>query len=77
VRAAAEALQGAGCLVELVRIPALERDNALDVFYRLNVMEVKPALVEATAGRGENELFKSSKGILATPDTAVGDFVLG
>jgi aspartyl-tRNA(Asn)/glutamyl-tRNA(Gln) amidotransferase subunit A len=76
VQAAAEALKGAGCLVEPVRIPALERDNALDVFYQLHVMELRPAFVEATAGRDENELFKIAKGMLATPDTALDDFVL-
>jgi aspartyl-tRNA(Asn)/glutamyl-tRNA(Gln) amidotransferase subunit A len=75
VQAAAEALQGAGCLAEPVRIPALERDNALDVFYRLHVMELKPAFVEATAGH-ENEIFTIAKGMLATPDTPLGDFVL-
>ncbi len=32
VRAAADALRAAGHVVEAVRIPALERDNALDVF---------------------------------------------
>jgi Asp-tRNA(Asn)/Glu-tRNA(Gln) amidotransferase A subunit family amidase len=62
--------------VEPVRIPALEKDNALDVFYRLHVMELKPAFVEATAGRDENELLKIAKGMLATPDTALDDFVL-
>ena len=51
VQAAAEALKGAGCVVEPVRIPALERDFALDVFNRLHVMEMKPAFAEATAGR--------------------------
>jgi aspartyl-tRNA(Asn)/glutamyl-tRNA(Gln) amidotransferase subunit A len=74
-QAAAEALQGAGCLMEPVRIPALERDNALDVFNQLHVMELKPAFVEATAGH-ENEIFKIAKGMLATPDTALGDYVL-
>ena len=76
VQAAAEALQGAGCVVEPVRIPALERDNALDVFYQLSVMEIKPAFAEATAGRSENEIFTIAKRILATPDTALSDFVL-
>jgi aspartyl-tRNA(Asn)/glutamyl-tRNA(Gln) amidotransferase subunit A len=75
VQAAAEALHGAGCLVESVRIPALERNNALDVFYGLHVMELKPAFVEATAGH-ENEMFKIAKGMLATPDTALGDYIL-
>ncbi len=75
VQAAAEALHGAGCLVEPVRIPALERDNSLDVFNRLHVMEMKPAFAQATAGH-ESEMFKISKGMLATPDTTMGDFIL-
>jgi aspartyl-tRNA(Asn)/glutamyl-tRNA(Gln) amidotransferase subunit A len=76
VQAATEALKGGGCVVEPVRIPALEQDNALDVFYRLHVMELKPAFLEATAGRNENELFKIAKAMLATPVTALDDFVL-
>jgi aspartyl-tRNA(Asn)/glutamyl-tRNA(Gln) amidotransferase subunit A len=75
VQKAADALHGAGCVVEPVRIPALERDNALDVFNLLHVMEMKPAFAEATAGH-ENEMFKISKGMLATPDTSIVDFVL-
>jgi aspartyl-tRNA(Asn)/glutamyl-tRNA(Gln) amidotransferase subunit A len=74
VQAAAEALHGAGVIVEPVRIPALERDNSLDVFNRLHVMEMKPAFKEATAGH-ENEMFKISKGMLATPDTPMADFI--
>ena len=75
VQAAAEALHGAGCLVEPVHIPALERDNSLDVFNRLHVMEMKPAFAEATAGH-ESEMFKISRGMLATPDTTMSDFIL-
>ena len=74
VRQAAEALQGAGCVVEPARIPALERDNALDVFWRLHVMEFKPAFAEATAGR-EGEMFAISRSMLAEPDTPLPDFV--
>ena len=74
VQAAAEALQGVGVIVEPVRIPALERDNSLEVFNRLHVMEMKPAFKEATAGH-ENEMFKISKGMLATPDTPMADFI--
>ena len=75
VRAAADALQGAGCVVEAVRIPALERDFALDVFRRLHVMELKPAFAEATAGRSDDELFAIAKGMLATPDTPMNEFI--
>jgi aspartyl-tRNA(Asn)/glutamyl-tRNA(Gln) amidotransferase subunit A len=75
VKAAAEALNGAGCVVESVRIPALERDNALEVFDRLHVMELRPAFAEATAGH-EDEMFTISQGMLATADTTMEDFVL-
>jgi aspartyl-tRNA(Asn)/glutamyl-tRNA(Gln) amidotransferase subunit A len=75
VQAAAEALHGAGCLVDPVRIPALELDNSLDVFNLLHVMEMKPAFAQATAGH-ESEMFKISKGMLATPDTTMNDFIL-
>jgi aspartyl-tRNA(Asn)/glutamyl-tRNA(Gln) amidotransferase subunit A len=75
VQAAAEALKGTGCVVEPVRIPALERDFALDVFNRLHVMELKPAFAEATAGRRKDELFKIAKGMLATPDTSMEDYI--
>src|SRR6202043_1323284 len=56
VKAAAEALKGLGCVVEPVRIPALERDFALEVFNLLHVMEMKPAFAEATAGRSKDEI---------------------
>ena len=75
VQAAAEALKGAGCVVEPVRIPALERDFALDVFNRLHVMELKPAFAEATAGRAPDELFTIAKNMLATPDTSMDDYI--
>jgi aspartyl-tRNA(Asn)/glutamyl-tRNA(Gln) amidotransferase subunit A len=75
VQKAAEALHGAGCVVELVRIPALERDNSLDVFNQLHVMELKPAFLEATTGH-EDEMFTISNGMLNTPDTSLVNFVL-
>ena len=69
VRAAAEALAGTGDVeVEAVRIPALERDSALDIFWRLHVNEVKPAFAEVTAGH-EDAMYVMSKTMLATPDT--------
>jgi aspartyl-tRNA(Asn)/glutamyl-tRNA(Gln) amidotransferase subunit A len=75
VEAAAEALKDLGVLVEPVRIPALERDFALDVFNRLHVMEMKPAFREATAGRGEDELYKMAKTMLSLPDTSMDDYI--
>jgi aspartyl-tRNA(Asn)/glutamyl-tRNA(Gln) amidotransferase subunit A len=75
VLAAAEALKGAGIFVEPVRISALEHDFALDVFNRLHVMEMKPAFVEATAGRADSELYKMAKTMLSLPDTPMNDYI--
>ena len=75
VKAAAEALRGFGISVEEVRIPALERDFALDIFSRLHVMEMKPATAEATAGRSESELHAMSKMLLSRPDTPMRDYI--
>ena len=68
------ALRDAGHLVEAVRIPALERDNALDIFLKLHVNEMKPAFAEATAGRPDSELFKIAKGMLAASETPMSAF---
>jgi aspartyl-tRNA(Asn)/glutamyl-tRNA(Gln) amidotransferase subunit A len=75
VKSAAEALKGLGLSVEQVRIPALERDFALDVFNKLHVMEMKEAFREATAGRSEEELYKMAKTMLSLPDTSMKDFI--
>jgi aspartyl-tRNA(Asn)/glutamyl-tRNA(Gln) amidotransferase subunit A len=74
VKAAGEALKDIGVFVEQVRIPALERDFALDVFNRLHVMEMKPAFAEATAGH-ENEMYKMAKTMLSLPDTSMKDYI--
>lgn len=74
VKAAAEALKGEGHYVEEVRIPALERDFALDVFNKLHVMEMKPAFREAVAGH-EDQMYKMAKTMLSLPDTTVEDYV--
>ena len=75
VRAAAEALRGLGCVVEPVRIPALERDFAVDVFNRIHVMEMKPVFAEATAGRGPDEIYAMARTMLGLPDTPMKDFI--
>lgn len=75
VQAAAEALRDLGFFVEPVRIPALERDFALDVFNLLHVMEMKPAFAEATAGRSPDELYKMAKTMLSLPDTSMKDYI--
>lgn len=75
VKAAAEALQAIGVVVEHVGIPALERDFALDVFNRLHVMEMKPEFAKATAGRRDDEIYKMAKTMLSLPDTSMQDFI--
>jgi aspartyl-tRNA(Asn)/glutamyl-tRNA(Gln) amidotransferase subunit A len=74
VQAAAEALKGAGVLVEQVRIPVLEQINALDVLWKLQAMESKPEFRKATAGH-EDKIFKHAQAVFDTPDTSIGDFV--
>jgi aspartyl-tRNA(Asn)/glutamyl-tRNA(Gln) amidotransferase subunit A len=71
----ADALQAARARVEAVSIPALERDNPLEVFMRQHVMEVKPAFREVAAGH-EDQMFTYSRTLLATPDASVTDYVL-
>jgi aspartyl-tRNA(Asn)/glutamyl-tRNA(Gln) amidotransferase subunit A len=75
VQAAAEALEGVGCVVESVRIPALERDFAVDVFNRLHVMEMKPVFAEATAGHGPDEIYAMARTMLGLPDTSMRDYI--
>ncbi|MBT2538974.1 hypothetical protein [Arthrobacter sp. ISL-69] len=55
-------------------IPALVRDNPLDVFFLQLVMEVKPPSGAVTAGN-EDQMFQISKDFMATPDTSVEDYV--
>ncbi|WP_433221972.1 amidase [Dactylosporangium sp. CS-047395] len=74
VEAAAGALRDAGLRVEAVHIPALERDNPLDLFARQHVMEMKPPVREVTAGR-EEQMFAYSRTLLGTPDTSTVDYV--
>lgn len=62
------------CVVEPVRIPALEKEHPLALFNQLHVMELKPAFAEATAGH-EAEMFAISKAMLGTPDTAMRAFL--
>jgi len=75
VMAAADAFKSLGHVVEPVRIPALERDFALDVFNKLHVMEMKPDFARATAGRGQDEIYMMARTMLATPDTSMADYI--
>ncbi|HEY4080543.1 MAG TPA: amidase [Burkholderiaceae bacterium] len=74
VQAAAEALRGQGVVVEPGRIPVLEQINALELLWKLQAMESKPAFRKATAGH-EDKIFKHAQGVLDTPDTSIEDFV--
>ncbi|CAI9391300.1 amidase [Microbacterium sp. T2.11-28] len=74
VRDAADALAASGVQVVEVDIPALRRDNPLALFNKQHVMELKPAMAEATAGH-EGERFTMSTAMLATPDTSMADYV--
>jgi aspartyl-tRNA(Asn)/glutamyl-tRNA(Gln) amidotransferase subunit A len=75
VEAAAEALKQFRHTVEPVRIPALERDFALDVFSRLHVLEMKPGFVKTTAGRSEDEISYMARFMLSLPDTPPADYI--
>ena len=75
VEAAAKALGSAGCAVEPVRIAALERDFALDVFLRLHVNEMKPAFEEAMAGVPDEKIFSIARAMLKTPTTSMDRFI--
>lgn len=75
VEAAAEALKNLGHTVESVRITALERDFALDVFTRLHVLEMKPGFVATTAGHSEDEIGNMARFLLSTPDTLAADYI--
>ncbi|MBM9503092.1 amidase [Actinacidiphila acididurans] len=74
VQAAAEALRAAGAQVDAVHIPALERDNPLDIWTKLNVMEVKPAFRQVTEGH-EDQMFSYSTFLAGMPDTSMEDFI--
>jgi aspartyl-tRNA(Asn)/glutamyl-tRNA(Gln) amidotransferase subunit A len=74
VRAAAEALANLGVTVEPVRIPVLEEINALELLWKLQVMETKPAFRKVTAGH-EDKIFKHVQAVYDTPDTSIADFV--
>jgi aspartyl-tRNA(Asn)/glutamyl-tRNA(Gln) amidotransferase subunit A len=74
VQAAAEALKELGVFVEPARIPVLEQIDALDVLWKLQAMETKPAFRKETAGH-EDQIFKHVQGVYDTPDTSIADFV--
>lgn len=75
VQAAAAALKGTGVIVEPARIPVLEEINALELLWKIQAMETKPAFRKVTAGH-EDKIFKHVQAVFDTPDTSIEDFVL-
>ncbi|KAF4958038.1 hypothetical protein FSARC_11124 [Fusarium sarcochroum] len=75
VKAAAEALNKADCIVESVNIPALERDFALDVFMRIHVNDMKPDFEAATQGQPDDHIFKIARNMLKRSETSAKDFI--
>lgn len=75
VQNAAKSLASLDVSIEPVRIPALEKDFALDIFNRLHVMEMKPAFQEAVKGRPESELYKMAHTMLSLPETSMNDYI--
>ncbi|MEV4534239.1 amidase family protein [Asanoa sp. NPDC049518] len=71
---AADALRRAGAQVDEVSIPALERDNPLDLWMREHVMKMRPAVREVTTGH-EDQMFDYSKAMMDLPETPVTDYV--
>jgi aspartyl-tRNA(Asn)/glutamyl-tRNA(Gln) amidotransferase subunit A len=74
VASAAEALREVGCIVEPVRIPAIEDHSPPALYSSLHVLETKPYFKRHAAGR-EADLFKIIAGVLDMPDTTASDFV--
>ena len=74
VKAAAQALEGAGVHVEEVRLPVLEQTDCNSLLWELQQMETRPEFQKVTAGH-EDKVFRHVKLILDTPDTSIGDFV--
>jgi len=74
VKAAAQALSGAGCQVEEVRLPVLEQTDASTVLWQLQQMESRPEFEKVTAGH-EAQIFRHARFILDAPDTPMADFV--
>jgi len=75
VQAAATALKQFGHTVDSVRIPALERDFGLDIFTRLHILEMKPGVIQTTAGRSEDEIGPMARFLLSATDTPAADYI--
>ena len=74
MKAAAQALSGAGCQAEEVRLPVLEQTDGVSILWKLQEMESRPEFDKITAGH-EAEVFRHLKLIFDTPETPIADFV--
>ncbi|WP_186163259.1 amidase [Burkholderia gladioli] len=74
VQASAEALKSLGIAVEPVSIPVLTQINALELLWKIQLMETKPAFKQVTAGH-EEKIFKHVQGIYDAAETSIVDFV--
>lgn len=74
VRAAARALADLGCVVEPVRIAALEAHDCLDLYSKLHVPETKPCFQRHAAGH-ERETSQAVAYVLGMPDPSREEYV--
>lgn len=74
VQAAARVLQDLGCIVEPVRIPALETHNGIELYSKLHVVETKPYFRHYAAGH-DGETFKAVAAVLGMPDPDREEYV--
>jgi aspartyl-tRNA(Asn)/glutamyl-tRNA(Gln) amidotransferase subunit A len=74
VEAAARSLRDLDCIVEPVRIRALEENSGLALYMKLAVPETKACFRRATEGH-EAVIYKFVADILSAPDTAPEDYV--
>ena len=74
VKAAAEALRGAGAQVEEVDLPLLHSTDTVSVLWQLHQMEAAPGFREAVKGH-EDMVFRHAKLVIDGADTSIEDFV--
>ncbi|MDI9893177.1 amidase [Rhodococcus sp. IEGM 1381] len=74
VEAAAVALATAGAQVRHINIPVLERVDPIELFFRLQAMEIKPAFHAAADGH-ESDIYRYVRGVYNTPDTTMSEFI--
>jgi aspartyl-tRNA(Asn)/glutamyl-tRNA(Gln) amidotransferase subunit A len=74
VKAAAHALQEQGCLVEEVRLPALEQLNGLEIYSKVSIPERKSYFAQSIGDR-QSLLSKNVAAYLKAPDPSLQEYV--